>query len=63
MKMRPDQAACDPSDTQLAAKIQPRNSRKVMCTRICVPAIEPILRDQDMGNLGLAGLLSGQVVT
>ena len=56
MKARPAQAACGPSDTQLAAKIQPRNSRKVMCTRTCVPAIEPILSDQDMGNLALAGL-------
>ena len=34
----------------LAAKIQPRNSRKVMCTRIAVPAIEPIVSYQNMGG-------------
>ena len=44
---------------ELAAKIQPRNRRKVMCTRTCVPAMLPIVMDQGMGNLGLAVRLSG----
>jgi hypothetical protein len=34
-----------------------------MWTRTCVPAIEPMLRDQDMGNLAVARLLSVQVIT
>src|SRR5262245_24690761 len=47
-KARLCQAASDPPATQLAAKIQPRNNRKVMWTRTAVPAIVPILRDQDI---------------
>ena len=35
-------------DVQLATKIQPRNSRNVMWTRTAVPAMVPILSDQDM---------------
>jgi len=42
------QAACDPPETQLTAKIQPRNSRNVVCTRTAVPEMVPILSDQDM---------------
>ena len=48
MKSRPCQAASGPPAAQLATKIQPRNSRKVMCTRTAVPAMVPILSDQDM---------------
>src|SRR5215471_17365838 len=45
----PCQADCGPPVTQLAAKIQPRNNRKVTCTRTAVPAMVPIFNDQDMG--------------
>src|SRR5216684_3686389 len=48
-KTSPCQAASGPPVTQLAAKIQPRNNRKVTCTRTAVPAMVPIFSDHDMG--------------
>src|SRR5262245_24513482 len=54
MKASACQADSGPPATQLATKIQPRNRTKVTCTRIAVPAILPILNDQDMKASGTA---------
>src|SRR5215471_8218907 len=51
-KARLCQAVSGPPATQLAAKIQPRNNRKVTWTRTAVPAILPILSDQAIGASG-----------
>ena len=47
-KTSPCHAVSGPPTIQLAAKIQPRNNRKVTWTRTAVPEIVPILSDQDM---------------
>src|SRR5258708_15522317 len=47
-KQVPGHADSGPPTIQLAAKIQPRNNRKVTWTRTAVLAIVPILSDQDM---------------
>jgi hypothetical protein len=52
MKASPCHAVAAPPATQLAAKIQPRNNRKVTWTRTAVPAIVPILSDQDIEASG-----------
>src|SRR5712671_5274292 len=56
MKARADHAACGPPENQLAMKIQPRNSRNVTWIRTAVPAILPILIDQDIKKSSLSPL-------
>ena len=48
MKARAFQACSGPPAAQLAPKIQARNRMNVMCRRTSVPAMRPMVSDQDI---------------